>query len=176
MPATDAELDVDIVLHGAGALSSWAAAAGPGAPVAVAGTGRGVHDRPDRATTSCSPATRPRLAAIAVLLEALPATATVRVLVEVAHADARIDLPSHPGATVTWCDLPADVAPGAAFVPAVEASTSRPTCGCGPPARRPPCNGCGGTCSRTAGLARSQAVVRGYWKHGRAGDAGDPAT
>ena len=160
------------MLHGAGALASWAAGATPGAPVAVAGTGRGYTIDP-AAHDLVVAGDETALAAIAVLLEALPQEATVRVLVEVADPSGRVDLPAHPGAAVTWCDLPAGAPPAARSCPRSRPSTSRPTCTCGPRARPPPCSGCVATSSRRAGCTRRQAVVRGYWKHGRAGDAGD---
>lgn len=42
------ELDVDVVLHGDAPLSSWAARAEPGSPVAVSGPGRGFAIDPRR--------------------------------------------------------------------------------------------------------------------------------
>jgi NADPH-dependent ferric siderophore reductase len=168
----DPELDVEIVLHGSGALSSWAAAVAPGAPVAVAGTGRG-HTIDPTAHDVVLAGDETALAAIEVLLEALPHEATVRVLVEVADPSARLELPAHPGASVAWLDLPAGAAPGAALVAAVEQlelATDVRVWAAGEAAamqriRRHLFEG--------RGLTRSQAVVRGYWKHGRAGDAGD---
>ena len=156
----DAELDVDIVLHGSGALSTWASAATPGAPVAVAGTGRGYTIDPT-ARDVVLVGDETALAAIAVLLEALPATATVRVLVEVADTDARIDLPAHPGASVTWCDLPTDEPPGAAFVPAVEALDLPPDVRLWAAGEAAAVQRLRRHAFEVRGLARSQAVVRG---------------
>jgi NADPH-dependent ferric siderophore reductase len=171
----DAELDVDIVLHGTGALSTWTSGAEPGAPVAVAGTGRGYTIDPT-ARDIVLAGDETALAAIAVLLDALPTAATVRVLVEVAHPDARIDLPAHPGASVSWHDLPAGSPPGAALVPAVEALELAPDVRLWAAGEAAAVQRLRRHAFEVRGLARSQAVVRGYWKHGRAGDAGDSAS
>ncbi|HLJ09498.1 MAG TPA: siderophore-interacting protein, partial [Acidimicrobiia bacterium] len=114
--------------------------------------------------------------AIGQLLEVLPGDKPVRVVVEVADPDARLDLPAHPGATVEWYDLPAGAPPGDALVAAVTAAT-----GAGLPAgTRIWAAGEAAAVQRIrrhlfeeCGLPRSQAWVRGYWKHGRAGDGGD---
>ena len=165
------ELDVDIVLHGSGALSTWAASAAIGAPVAVAGTGRGY---------AIDPATRvlvlagdeTALPAIATVLEALPTVVEATVLVETARRAARLELPLPPRTTVTWCDLPDGAAPGAALVDALTAlriATDTRVWAAGEAAamqriRR--------HLFEAVGLPRGQAVVRGYWKHGRSADAG----
>ena len=172
--ADDAELDVDIVLHGTGALSGWAGAAAPGAPVSVAGTGRGYTIDP-AAREVVVAGDETALAAIAVLLEALPPAAAVRVLLEVAHPDARIHLPTHPGASVSWHDLPAGEPPGAALVPAVEALELAPEVRLWAAGEAAAVQRLRRHAFDVRGLARSQAVVRGYWKRGRAGGAGDEA-
>lgn len=166
------ELDVEIVLHGDGPMSTWAMAVQPGDAAAVSGTGRGYTIDP--ATPAYVLAgDESALPAISVLLEALPADATVTVLTEVARPDARLDLPAHPGATVHWHDLPVGAPPGDALVAAVRA-TEIPT------DARIWAAGEAAAVHRIRkhlfderGLARSQCTVRGYWKHGRAGDADD---
>jgi NADPH-dependent ferric siderophore reductase len=165
-----AELDVDIVLHGDGTLSRWAAAAEPGAPAAVAGTGRGYSIDP-AARRFVLAGDETALPAIAVLLEALPVEVEVRVVVEVARPDARLALPAHPGATVTWHDLAPGAPPGAALVSAVLSLDVDAT--------RVWAAGEAAAVQRIrrhlfeqAGFPRSDAVIRGYWKVGRSADAG----
>jgi NADPH-dependent ferric siderophore reductase len=112
--------------------------------------------------------------AIGQLLEVLPDTSSVDVCIEVARPDARVDLPDHPRATVQWLDLPSGAAPGDALVDAV--------CGAELAAgARVWVAGEAAAVQRIRrhlfderGLSRSEATVRGYWKHGRTGD-GDGA-
>jgi NADPH-dependent ferric siderophore reductase len=168
----DPELDVEIVLHGSGALSSWATAAQPGSPVAVAGTGRGYTVDPDARDVVLA-GDETALAAIAVLLEALPAAARVRVLVEVADPAGRVDLPTHPGATVSWLDLPAGAPPGDALVAAVEGLDLDGAVRVWAAGEAAAVQRIRRLLFEQRGLTRSQAVVRGYWKHGRAGGTGE---
>jgi NADPH-dependent ferric siderophore reductase len=168
----DPELDVEIVLHGTGALSSWAAAASPGMPVAVAGTGRGYTIDPTTRDLVLA-GDETALAAIAVLLQALPREAAARVLVEVADPSGRVALPEHPGAEVSWLDLPAGAAPGEALVAAVEALDLADDVRVWAAGEAAAVQRIRRHLFEARGLARSQAVVRGYWKHGRAGDTAD---
>ncbi|MGH7419108.1 MAG: siderophore-interacting protein, partial [Candidatus Rokuibacteriota bacterium] len=99
------ELDLEIVIHGGGAASEWAAAAQPGDPAAISGPGRGYAiDRDAPAFLLAGDETA--IPAISQLLEVLPTDRPVQVYVEVAHPDARLPLPDHPRAAVEWCDLP----------------------------------------------------------------------
>ncbi len=168
------ELDVEIVVHGGGAASQWAGAAHPGDPVAVSGPGRGYvvdTDAPGYLLGGDETA----LPAIGQLLENIPAAVPADVHIEIAEADARLPLPERPGLTVTWHVLPPAQAPGDMLVDAVRGAHVAP-----------------GTRVWVAGeaaavqrirrhlfeerrLPRSQATVRGYWKHGRAADSDDEA-
>lgn len=162
-------LVVEVVRHGDGPLSTWAATATPGDEAAVSGTGRGYSIDPTvRAYLLAGDESA--LPAMATLLEALPAAAAVTVLAEVAHPEARLELPAHPGATVTWLDLAEDAAPGAALVDAVAAAPIDP-------AARVWVAGEAASVQRIRthlfderGLPRAHCTVRGYWKHGRAGE------
>ena len=162
------ELDVDVVLHDAGVASAWAERAESGAPAAVSGTGRGYTIDPD-ALAFLLGGDEAAIPAISVLLDALPAAVPVQVLVEVARPDARLDLPAHPSATITWLDLPAGAPPGGALHDAIVNAAVDP-------AARVWVAGEAAAVQRIRrhlfddrGLARSQCTVRGYWKHGRAG-------
>lgn len=157
------ELDVDVVLHGGGAASRWAATAGPGDPAAVSGPGRG-YAIPADAPAFLLAGDETAIPAISQLLESLPADALVQVHIEVADPVARIALPRHPRAQVTWHDgdaLPdavtgAELVPGARIWVAGEAAAVQRI-------RR--------HLFEDRGVSRSHATVRGYWKRGRtAGD------
>jgi NADPH-dependent ferric siderophore reductase len=159
------ELEVEVVLHGEGPLSTWAADAPPGAQAAVSGTGRG-YAVDAEAPAFLLAGDESAIPAIRTLLPALPATAALTVLIELAHADARVDLP----AAVTWLDLPDGAPPGAALVAAVGEADI-------PAAARVWVAGEAASVQRIRthlfderGLPRSQCAVRGYWKHGRAAE------
>ena len=170
-PAANA-LDVEVVLHGAGPLSTWAATSPLGDPCAVAGTGRGYAIDP-AATDIVLAGDESAIPAITVLLQALPPTAAVTVVIEsvepVVVADAarpprRLD---HVGGHRSDA-----TAPGDALGRGRRPRTASRGAGLGrrrgrrrPSAPPAPLRG--------AGLRRDQAVVRGYWKVGRGGDAED---
>ncbi|HTZ09751.1 MAG TPA: siderophore-interacting protein, partial [Acidimicrobiales bacterium] len=98
------ELDVDVVVHGEGAASRWAHEARAGQPVAVSGPGRGTALDPGaRAAVVAGDETA--LTAVAQVLEALPETTPVVVLVETVRVGAgepAPPLPARPGAEVRW--------------------------------------------------------------------------
>jgi NADPH-dependent ferric siderophore reductase len=163
------ELDIDIVLHGAGVASQWAEEAWIGDDVAVSGPGRGYEVDVD-ASGFVLVGDESAIPAISQLLEALPADIPVRVHVEVAAPDGRLALPPHPETTVEWHDLPADALPGEAMVAAVmgaavPAGTSVWVAGEAAAVQR-----IRRYLFEERGLSRSQATVRGYWKHGRAAE------
>lgn len=167
------ELDIEVVTHGHGAASEWAEAVAPGSPAAVSGPGRGYAVDPD-APAFLLAGDETAIPAISQLLEVIPPDRPVQVLVEVAHPDGRVELPAHPNATVTWCDLPSGGRAGDALVEAVIAATVAE-------GERLWVAGEAAAVQRIRrhtfeerGLPRTQAVIRGYWKHGRAG-GGDEA-
>jgi NADPH-dependent ferric siderophore reductase len=166
------ELDLDIVLHGGGAAATWAVAARPGDPAAISGPGRGYELDP-AASALLLAGDETALPAISQLLETLPEGLPVQVHIEVARPDARLDdllAPGRPDTAVTWCDLPDGAPPGAALVAAVEGADLRP-------GERVWAAGEAAAVQRIRrhlfeerGVARAHTNVRGYWKHGRAGD------
>ena len=162
------EIDLMIVVHGSGAASDWAATAAPGAAVAIAGFGRGYRVDPD-ATGFLLAGDETALAAIAQLLEALPEPGPVRVHVEIGEGDARLSLP-HPRAEVAWHVVPDGVRPGDALADAVrgaDVSAGTRVWAAGEAAAM---QGIRHHLFAERGVARSDASVRGYWKHGRSGD------
>lgn len=159
------ELDIDVVLHGGGAASRWAATAGPGDPAAVSGPGRG-YTIPADAPAFLLAGDETAIPAISQLLESLPGGSPVEVHIEIADPAARIGLPHHPLAQVSWHDgdplfdaiAGAGLLPGAHIWVAGEAAAVQRI-------RR--------HLFEDRGVPRSHATVRGYWKRGRAGGTDD---
>jgi NADPH-dependent ferric siderophore reductase len=163
-------LDLEIVVHEGGAASAWARAAGKGDEAALSGPGRGYPIDPDAAAFLLA-GDESAIPAIGQLLETLPAAKPVRVIIEVGEPDARLELPAHPATTVEWCDLPAGAPPGDSLVAAVTGADI-------PAGTRIWAAGEAAAVQRIRRhlfddrqIPRSDTWVRGYWKHGRAGDA-----
>jgi len=159
------------VLHGDAPLSRWAEAAAPGAPAAVSGTGRG-YDIDPAASSFLLAGDESAVPAMATLLAHLPATAAVRVLIERRVEAEPVSLPDHPNVSVTWCELADGDPSGAALVAAVAAEALDPDVRVWAAGEAAAVQKIRKHLFDEVGLARSQTVVRGYWKHGRAG-AGD---
>jgi NADPH-dependent ferric siderophore reductase len=168
------ELDLEIVIHGDGAASRWAEAAEPGDPAAISGPGRGYAiDRDAPAFLLAGDETA--IPAISQLLEALPAETPVHEHIEIAHPDARLALPDHPRATVAWCDLPPGAPSGDALVAAVRGADLVPGTQVWVAGEAAAVQLIRRHLFESRGLPRAQASVRGYWNHGRGGDADDDA-
>jgi NADPH-dependent ferric siderophore reductase len=102
------EVEIDFVLHGDGPAASWAAAAAPGAVLAIAGSGD-LGMRPAAAVLLVGDETA--LPAIGrILAEAAPET-TGLALVEVAGPEEEQPLTAPPGVTVRWLHR-GDAVPG----------------------------------------------------------------
>ncbi len=159
------ELTLDIVLHGGGAASEWAAAAELGAEVAISGPGRGYEIDVD-ASAYLLVGDETALPAIGQLLEVLPSQMPVDIHLEVADPLGRLDLPEHPSARTTWHDRPAHAEPGDPLVDAVRDLDDVPdgvwVAGEAASVQRIRKHLFG-----ERGLDRSAATVRGYWKKGR---------
>ncbi len=93
------EVEIDFVLHGDGPAATWAAAAAPGAVLAVAGAGS-LGDRPAGRLLLVGDETA--LPAIARILSATAATTRGLALVEVAGAAEEQPLPAPDGVAVRW--------------------------------------------------------------------------
>ncbi|WP_337061335.1 siderophore-interacting protein [Kineococcus sp. G2] len=135
-PATatsDAELDVDFVLHGvsggaAGPAASWAAAARPGDEVLLVGpsapgTGRmwGVEWAPPaEARTLLLAGDETAVPAVCAVLEQLPATARAVAVLEVPEIGDAVDVRSRADLTVQWLPRSGRHAHGELLVPRVE--------------------------------------------------------
>jgi NADPH-dependent ferric siderophore reductase len=170
--ATRTELTVEVVLHGDGPLSTWAATDGLGDVAAVSGTGRGYTI--DESTPQFLLAgDESALPAITLLLDALPTECDVRVLLEVAGDDAHVDLPSRRRTTVQWSTLAAHARPGDALVAAVTAATIDPDVRVWAAGEAAAVHRIRRHLFEERGLPRTHALIRGYWKYGRESTAGD---
>lgn len=168
------ELDVDIVLHGDGGVAaSWAAAASPGDEAAISGPARGYVIDPD-APAFLLAGDETAIPAIGQLLEWLPPDRAVRVWIEVSVAEARISLPAHAMATVEWLDQAAGAAPGDALVAAVRGADVAAGTRVWAAGEAAAMQRIRRHLFEDRGLSRTEATVRGYWKHGR--EAGEAAS
>ncbi|NNL99062.1 MAG: siderophore-interacting protein [Acidimicrobiia bacterium] len=162
--AEDGELDIDMVIHEGGLASTWALQASPGDPAAVSGPGRGYTIDPG-ASGYLLAGDETAIPAISQLLEAIPSAIPVQVHVEVAAAEARLDLPG--SAEEEWHLGTGD--PGATLVDAVAATditeSNRVWCAGEAAAMHKIRN----NLFKERGLPRSIATVRGYWKRPRPG-------
>jgi NADPH-dependent ferric siderophore reductase len=162
------ELDVDVVIHGDGAASEWAAGARAGDEAAVSGPARGYTIDPEGRRFLLA-GDETAIPAVSQLLESLPAGVPVQAWIEIATPDARLALPPRTGAAVSWLDRPAPGLPGDLLVEAVggaELGLGVRIWAAGEAAamqriRR--------LLNEGRGFPREHATVRGYWKHGRAG-------
>jgi len=159
------ELTLDLVLHDHGAATDWARRADIGDEVAISGPGRSEAVDAD-ARSFLLAGDESAIPAIGQLLEAIDPERSVEVHVEITAPEARLELPAHPNATVTWHEAAAGAAPGDAFVAAVERIESLPdavwVAGEAAAVQR----------LRThlfdeRGRTRSSVTARGYWKLGR---------
>jgi NADPH-dependent ferric siderophore reductase len=166
------EVDVDIVLHGAGPMATWAAAATVGDEVALSGTGRGYAISPD-APAHLLAGDESALPAISTILDALPTGAVATVLVELDEPGAELVLPGSADTTVSWLARRSGAPPGDALAGAVEAATIEPGTRVWVAGEAASVQRIRRHLFESRGLPRSQCTVRGYWKHGRAGDGDD---
>lgn len=87
--------------------------------------------------------------------------------------DARLELPAHPGATVTWCDLAAGAARGDALHAAIVAADIDDDARVWVAGEAAAVQRIRRHLFDERGLPRHRAHARGYWKDGRAGGADD---
>jgi NADPH-dependent ferric siderophore reductase len=163
-------LDLEIVVHGDGAASAWAETAVPGAVAAISGPGRG-YTVPDGAPPFFLAGDETAIPAISELLERLPAPSAVQVCIEVADPSGRITLPERPHAAIEWCDLPPGAPPGDALVAAVRAAELTEATRVWAAGEAAGVQRIRRHLFEDRGMSRAHATVRGYWKHGRSGDA-----
>ena len=162
------ELDLEIVIHEGGAVSSWVREASPDDPAAISGPGRGYTVDPD-APAFLLAGDESALPAICQLLEILPVDKPVQVHVEIAHPQARLELPDHPRAIVAWVERPGDAVPGDGLVAAVTSADFAPDVRVWAAGEAAAMHRIRRHLLEERGIARSLATVRGYWKRARGG-------
>jgi NADPH-dependent ferric siderophore reductase len=166
------ELDVEIVVHGSGAASDWATAAAPGDHAAISGPGRG-YTVDDNAPAYVVAGDETAIPAITQLLDAIPPETQVQAHVEIAHPDAELALPDHRHATVSWHLLRAGAPPGDALVDAARSADIAPETRVWAAGEAAAVQRIRRYLFEERAIPRRQTAVRGYWKHGRRGDADD---
>ncbi len=163
-------LALDVVVHGDGAAARWASSASPGSPAALSGPARG-YDVDPLAEELVLGGDETAYAAICSIIEAVPGRVPVRVFLE---ADAAGSLP--PVAAHPLCDLEWLAATASGPGRAVAERLAR--VGLGGGARLWAAGEAAAmqqlrqSLFRDRGIPRSQAVIRGYWKHGRTSEDG----
>jgi len=163
------EIDLDVVVHDGGIASAWAKTAQVGDQAAVSGPGRG-YGVDAEAGCFVLAGDETAIPAISQLLETIPAETAVQVHVEVAHPDARLPLPGHPRATVTWHDLPAGAPSGDALFTAVGDVDLVPGVRVWAAGEAAAMQRLRRHLFEDRALSRTEAHVRGYWKAGRSGE------
>ncbi|HSR44353.1 MAG TPA: siderophore-interacting protein [Acidimicrobiia bacterium] len=158
------ELDLDIVLHEGGIASGWAESATAGAPAAISGPGRGyVPD--EEAESFLLGGDESAIPAISQLLEAIPQRTPVVVHIEIVDPDARLALPDHPKVSVSWHPAVTGGRPGDALVAAIEGTGIAPGTRIWVAGEAAAVHRIRRNLFEQRGIPRSQATVRGYWKH-----------
>jgi NADPH-dependent ferric siderophore reductase len=166
------ELDVGIVVHGGGVASDWAVSAQPGDSAAISGPGRGYTVAPD-APAYLVAGDETAIPAITQVLAALPSEASVQVRVELGHADGRLELTTPPNGTVEWYELTPEAPPGDALGEAVRAAQLTAETRVWVAGEAAAVQRIRHHLFDERGIPRAHTAVRGYWKHGRAGDGSD---
>jgi NADPH-dependent ferric siderophore reductase len=162
------ELDLDVVTHGDGAASEWAAGCRPRDVAAISGPARGYTIDPE-GTRFLLAGDETAIPAVSQLLESLPASAPVQAWIEIASPDARLVLPARTGAAVSWLVRPPGGVPGDLLVEAVGDADLDPGVRIWAAGEAAAMQKIRRLLSETRAFPREQTTVRGYWKHGRAG-------
>jgi NADPH-dependent ferric siderophore reductase len=173
LPVASHLLELDIVIHDGGVASGWASAVRVGDQAAVSGPGRGYTIDPE-ATGFLLVGDEAAFPAISQILPVLPGDRPVQVHLEVAHPAARLPLPSHPRLAAEWHDPEPDASPGDALVAAVRATDLDEGIRVWVAGEAAAVQRIRRHLFEDRMFPRARATVRGYWKHGRAGEADEP--
>lgn len=104
------QLCLDIVRHDGGAISGWAETTSRGDAAAISGPGRG-EDIDSEATSYVLLGDETAIPAIRQMIEAIPDEVRIAAHIETVSIEARLELPSHPGLTVSWHDAEEEAGP-----------------------------------------------------------------
>lgn len=159
----DDQLTIDVVRHPGGAISDWVEKAAPGDPCAVSGPGRGetIDASAGRYVLLGDETAIP---AIEQLLREIPDHTSVETHIEIVDDTARLDLPGHPAATVTWHVAAPDDAPGATLrraIVEVEVGEHTRVWAAGEAAA---VQSIRKHLFDDRGMPRAHTTIRGYWK------------
>lgn len=156
-------LDLDVVLHPHGSVSGWAETVDLGAPAAISGPGRGyVVD--ENAARFLLAGDETAVPAIVQLLESIPRSADVDVIVEVTAPDARLGLTDRRDVSETWVVRPDDQPPGESLIETVRTTPIGPGTKVWAAGEAAAMFQIRKHLFDEAGLSRSDVTVRGYWK------------
>lgn len=159
-------LDIEVVLHEAGATSSWVRSVEPGAVAAVSGPGRGYSIDQD-ATAYVLAGDATALPAICQLIDATPADTPLRVIVEVDHEEARMELPFHPRLESHWVMRRPQQKPGAALLATIREADVAADATIWAAGEAEAMLAIRKYLLEERGFGRRRVTVSGYWKHGR---------
>lgn len=159
----DGELTVDVVRHPGGAISDWAETAASGEPCAVSGPGRGEVIDP-RAGRYVLLGDETAIPAIEQLLGVIPDGVEVEVHLEIVADHARLDLPAHPRAAVTWHLADGDDPPGATLRRAIEGVPIDEATRVWAAGEAAAVQAIRKHLFDERGTPRSHTTIRGYWK------------
>jgi NADPH-dependent ferric siderophore reductase len=159
-------LDIEVVLHEAGATSSWVSSAAPGSVAAVSAPGRGYSvDHNASAYLLAGDATA--LPAVCQLVAAISVETTLRVIVEVNDDTARMELPSHPRLDHRWLIQRPQEKPGSALLPAIRDAGITGDATIWAAGEAAAMHDIRKYFLDERGFDRSRVTIHGYWKHGR---------
>ena len=159
-------LDLEIVRHGGGSVSSWAEQASPGDPAAISGPGRG-YEVALEAPAFLLAGDETAIPAIAQLLGAIPAEIPVAVHIELTRPDAKLPLGEAANVSVHWhVAAPADAA-GTRLIAAVRAAEIAPGTRIWAAGEAASVQAIRKHLFDDRAIPRGHASIRGYWKRRR---------
>jgi NADPH-dependent ferric siderophore reductase len=165
-------LRVDVVVHGRGAASSWASSASVGSPAAVSGPARGYVFEPDSNELIVG-GDETAFAAVCQIMESAPGGFALLVIMETPGEESRPVLPERSGSEVRWVDQRGDE-PCAALVDELSSAAISPGGRLWAAGEAAAMQRLRNRLFTHLGVPRTQATIRGYWKHGRtAAEEGD---
>jgi len=157
------ELVLEIVLHGSGVASDWAAAATVGNRVAISGPGRGYVPDPD-ASSFLLVGDESAVPAISQLVVSLPSQCPVHAGIEVTSPAAIRALPERSGVKVDWRVLAEGAPPGAAQFEYVRSATVEGGVRIWAAGEAAAMQRIRRHLFDDRGVDRSNTMIRGYWK------------
>lgn len=160
------QIELDIVVHHAGAVSSWAQSCRPGDEAAISGTARG-YTIDSSAMAYVLAGDETALPAITQIVAGVPAGIPVVAVIEVADPAAQMDLVPRPDLAARWVVIPPGAAPGTALLPALIEVDMPPGCKVWAAGEAGAMHRVRRHLADERGLDRTAFTVRGYWKHGR---------